>query len=236
VVERTIPFAHIYNFRDLGGYRAADGRTVAWRRLFRADDLSRLTPADADVFAALGIRTVIDLRRPAEVAELGRVPEFTGIDYRHAHLPFQPWEFVEHTSPAERVAYLVARYRNMATDGGSGIGTALRVIAEADAAPLVVHCFAGMDRTGIVAALTLTLLGVDDETVAADYARSEAIVPVLFAAHNFTPSPAGNTPAAAMLGFLADLRAEHGSIEAYVKSIGVTGDHIAAMRAHLLAG
>jgi protein-tyrosine phosphatase len=234
VVERAVPFARVVNFRDFGGYETRDGRTVAWRRLFRSDDLSRLTPEDAERFAALGIRTVIDLRRPTEVAELGRVPEFTGVDYRHAHLVYPPWEPEDHADLDARITYLTARYQEMAAAGGDGIGAALRVIAEAEAAPVAVHCLVGMDRTGIVSALTLSLLGVPDETVAADYALSEAAAPVLQAMHSFGPFACPTTPAGAMLSFLAALRAEHGSVESYVKANGVTEAHIAAMRAHLL--
>ncbi|MBX6750466.1 MAG: tyrosine-protein phosphatase [Micromonosporaceae bacterium] len=233
-MERAIPFRRIYNFRDLGGYPTGDGRTVAWRRLFRSDDLSRLTIEDADRFAALGIRTVIDLRRPTEIAEIGRIPEFTGVDYRHAHLVYPPWGPEDYADLAGRISYLTERYREMAVTGGEGIGLALRSIAEAEAAPLAVHCFVGMDRTGIVSALTLSLLGVPDEVVAAEYALSEAAVPALQAAHNIRLSRFGVTPAGAMINFLAALRSEHGSLEAYAKSIGVTDDHIAAMRAHLL--
>lgn len=234
VMERAIPFARVYNFRDLGGYPTEDGRTVTWRRLFRSDDLSRLVLDDAEQFAALGIRTVVDLRRPTEIAQLGRVPEFTGVDYRPAHLIFPPWKAEDYVDLPGRISYLTARYQEMAIAGSDAIGSALRLIADADAAPLVVHCFVGTDRTGIVSALTLALLGVPDATVAADYALSEAAAPALQAAHNVGPFPFPTAPAEAMRRFLAALRAEHGSVEAYAKSVGVTDDHIAAMRSHLL--
>lgn len=234
MTERTIPFAQVYNFRDLGGYATSDGHVIAWRRLFRSDDLSRLTPDDADRFAALGIRTVLDLRRPTEIAELGRIPTSTSVDYRHVYLVHPPWEPATFTDSASYAAYLRERYREMSVDGREGIGTALRLVADVDTAPLVFHCFAGKDRTGIVAALTLALLGVADETIADDYARSEPADRALRASLGLEPSPVAVAPAEAMLGFLSDLRAAHGSIEAYVKSTGVTDDHIAAMRAHLL--
>jgi hypothetical protein len=235
VPDRAIQFNQVFNFRDVGGYRAGDGRIVVRRRLFRSDDLSRLTMEDADRFAALGIRTVIDLRRPTEIAELGRVPAFTGVDYRHVHLVHPPWQPARFAHPDDRVVYLVDRYREMSIDAGDGIGTALRLVAEADTAPVVVHCIAGKDRTGIIAALTLALLGVDDDTIAADYASSEAPDRALRALLGMEPSRTPTAPAAAMLGFFAELRATHGSIEAYVKRVGLTDDHIAALRAHLLA-
>jgi protein tyrosine/serine phosphatase len=231
----AIAFARIFNFRDLGGYRASDGRVVAQRRLFRSDDLSRLTIEDTARFAALGIRTVVDLRRPTEIAELGRIPEFAGVDYRHVHLVHQLWPQSDQTETAQRVAYLVDRYRDMSVEAGDGIGVALRLVAEADAAPLVVHCIAGKDRTGVVAALTLSLLGVDDDTIAADYALTEAADHALRVQLGKDPSRISVSPPEAMLAFLAGLRATHGSVEAYVKGIGVTDDHIEAMRNHLLA-
>ncbi|MBX6750467.1 MAG: tyrosine-protein phosphatase [Micromonosporaceae bacterium] len=234
VPDRAIPFSRVFNFRDLGGYPTIDGRTVAWRRLFRSDDLSRLTGDDAERFAGLGIRTVVDLRRPTEVAELGRVPSFAGVDYRHIHLVHQLWPPAEHTGPDDRVAFLIDRYREMAIEAREGIGEALRVIAEADAAPLVVHCIAGKDRTGIVAALTLYLLGVDEDAIIHDYTLSEPADASIRALLGKEPSRFPAAPAAVMHGFLSWLREHHGSVEAYVKSIGVTDDHITAMRAHLL--
>ena len=211
-----------------------DGRSVAWRRLFRSDDLSELTDTDAERFAALGIRTVIDLRRPAEIAELGRIPKFANVDYRHVHLIHQLWPAASHVETAERIAYLVDRYRELSVEAGDGIGTALRLISEAEASPTVVHCIVGKDRTGVLAALTLSLLGVDDDTIAADYALTEAAYAARRSHLSKEPSRLPVSPPEAMRRFLTGLRAEHGSVEAYVKSIGVTADHVAALRAHLL--
>jgi protein tyrosine/serine phosphatase len=230
-----VTFTDLYNFRDLGGYRNADGRTVAWRRLFRSDDLGRLAcDEDQDRFRALGIRTVVDLRRPEEVAESGRVPAFTGLAYHHLHLVHPQWDPQDSSGLAERTNFLVARYSEMAATGGDAIGEALRLIADARSAPLVVHCIAGKDRTGLVSALTLSLLGVDDEAIGADYALSETSEAAFRAARGEQPKPYMVSPAAAMTGFLDELRAGYGSIEAYAKSIGVSEDHSAAMRAHLL--
>jgi len=78
---RNLGFSATYNFRDVGGYTGLDGRTVRWRRLFRSDALHRLGEADTDAFAALGVRTVIDLRRPFEIERFGRVAERYGLDH-----------------------------------------------------------------------------------------------------------------------------------------------------------
>ena len=238
--ERGVPFTDVYNFRDLGGYRTADGGTVAWHRLYRSDDLGRLGDADLDHFASLGIRTVVDLRRPNEVADLGRIPELDGVTYRHVHMAHPPWPSHRFTDNAERTAFVIERYREMSEAGGAAIGEALRLIADADTAPLVVHCIAGKDRTGIVSALTLSLLGVDDDTIADDYTLSEAAEPQAWAYYArikpdvVRPANIIFSPREAMLAFLEDLRATHGSVEKYASAIGVTDEDVAAMRGHLL--
>ncbi len=240
--ERDVPFERVFNFRDLGGYKTSDGRSVVWNRLFRADDLSRLTEADRERFAQLGIRTVIDLRRPNEVEIDGRIPQYDGFSYRHVHLIHPLWPRAEFRDAADRVRYVIERYRELSTEATAGIGEAMRLIADADTSPLVFHCIAGKDRTGVVAALTLTLLGVADDDVADDYALSERAEE---AAWNFRasldPTLVGGRwthievcPREAMLGFLDDLRSRHGTVENYAAEIGVSKDHIAAMQHHLL--
>ena len=235
VGDRRVTFQELFNFRDLGGYPTADGQQVAWRRLYRSDNLGRLSGQDAAQFTALGIRTVVDLRRPSELTEHGRLPDLAGVAYHHLHLIHPAWERSPEDDLPARTAYLIDRYTEMAAAGGDAIGDALRLIAQSSSAPLVFHCMAGKDRTGIVAALTLALLGVDDATVAADYALSEAPDEAYRMRHALNPAPYVVVPAAVMTGFLGALRDGHGSIEGYVKSLGVTADDIAAMRDHLLA-
>jgi protein tyrosine/serine phosphatase len=239
--ERAISFDNVFNFRDLGGYRAADGRTVRWGRLFRADDLCRLGDDDLARLGALGIRTVIDLRRPEEITRSGRVPagEYT---YLHAHVEHADWRSAEFTTPADRNDYLVERYMEMAEMGGTALGRALRTIADPAAAPVVFHCIAGKDRTGLVAAFTLHLLGVGDDDIAADYALSEAAEEGNFDWYAARYPDVTDrrwekytvTPRDAMLEFLGAVRERWGSVEAYLRSIGVTPEHAVAMRGHLL--
>jgi protein-tyrosine phosphatase len=64
--ERRLPLQGAVNFRDLGGYRARDGRHVRWGRIFRSDSLAELSDADVDVVAALGLRAICDLRADSE--------------------------------------------------------------------------------------------------------------------------------------------------------------------------
>ena len=74
IPSRSVTLTGVFNFRDLGGYATADGRTTRWRTLFRADGLDRLTPADVEVLRPYGLRTVVDLRMAHELEERGRFP------------------------------------------------------------------------------------------------------------------------------------------------------------------
>ena len=239
--DRNLTFSSIYNFRDVGGYAAADGRTVRWRRLFRSDSLHSLGEADRAAFAELGIRTVVDLRRPFEVERHGRVPHHDGLDYRNIVLEHLDWNSVEHPPGTVHERWLADRYLNFAEDGRTALGTALSIIADPAAAPVVVHCMAGKDRTGVTCALALSLIGVSDEDIAADYALTTTSMASLVA-HLREKDPAivdgqehmFDSPAEAMTMFLTDLRERHGSVEAYVREIGLKDEQVAAMRDHLL--
>lgn len=214
-MERSYSFDGVFNFRDIGGYAGLDGRTVRWGRVFRSDSVHRVAPAS---LPGLGVRTVIDLRRPREVSRDGRVVDYPGLDYRHIHPEHPEWGLAAEGETMER--FIADRYRELASIGSAGIGAALKVIADPSAAPVVVHCVAGKDRTGVVCALTLSLVGVSDDDVAADYALSTA------ASERFSawlrsslpsakepPAPFMASPAAAMHLFLSELRAEHGSVD-----------------------
>lgn len=234
-------FSVLFNFRDVGGYAARDGRTVRRRRLYRSDSLHRIDGADRVAFDALGIRTVVDLRRPGEVAQFGRVPEYDGLLYHHIHPEHRDWAEVPYDERLGLARYLADRYLDLAETGAAGIGEAIGILADETSAPVVVHCVAGKDRTGVVCALALSVLGVDEAVIAEDYALSTA-ASERFTAWLSTQTPAGaplplpylSSPAEAMLLFLAGLRRRHGSAERYLLDTGVTPAQLAALRTHLV--
>ncbi|WP_371685799.1 tyrosine-protein phosphatase [Micromonospora sp. MW-13] len=239
--HRRISFSTMFNFRDVGGYPTGDGRAVAWGRLYRSDSPHRIDGADRDAFVALGIRTVIDLRRPFEVARDGRVPELDGLTYRHIHPEHTAWSESQYEPGSSLARYLADRYADLAGTGAAGLAEAVGLIADGAAAPVVVHCVAGKDRTGIVCALTLSALGVSDADIAADYAlsteaaaRFSAWVAATTPETEELPAPFLASPAEAMSLFLTELRAGHGSAEEYLRHAGVTDAQLAALRDHLL--
>lgn len=232
-------FSTVFNFRDLGGLAGINGRTVHYGRLYRSDSLHRLTQEDSEKLTSLGVRTVLDLRRPTEITRDGRVPDLPGLTYFNLHPIHREWNMGHYAGHPER--YLADRYLDMAEEGIDGFGAALRLISDADRAPIVMHCFAGKDRTGVLAALTLALLGVSEAEIMADYAASGAAQSPISA--HFTPPPplppalpphVTACPPQAIGLFLTELTQRHGSIYGYARTAGVTALHIEALRAHLL--
>ncbi|KAB8190984.1 protein-tyrosine-phosphatase [Nonomuraea phyllanthi] len=231
----------MHNFRDLGGYRAADGRTVRWGRLFRSDSLAKLRGADWDRFLALGVRTVIDLRYPWEIEARGRVPHHDGMAYHNLSIEHRPYDQAEIDPDADPWRYLADRYAEVAADGVAELRRALELIASADE-PLVFHCASGKDRTGLVAALVLSLLGVAEEDVVRDFALTERATGRLVADWR-AANPGrelrwpgyGRAPAEIMRLFLADLTAAHGSVRSYVTDgLKVDEEVVARLRDGLL--
>ncbi|MFI7641421.1 tyrosine-protein phosphatase [Nonomuraea sp. NPDC049400] len=240
-MRRNIAFEHLHNFRDLGGYRTADGRTVRWGRLFRSDSLAKLRGPDWDRFLALGVRTVIDLRYPWEIEAKGRVPHHDGVAYHNLSIEHRPYDQAEIDPDVDPWRFLADRYAEVALDGVEELRRTLEVIASADE-PLVFHCASGKDRTGLVAALVLSLLQVREGDIAADFALTELATGRLIADWR-AANPGrelkwpgyGRAPAEIMRLFLSDLTAAHGSVQGYVTDqLGVHEELILGLRSRLL--
>ncbi|MFF7443328.1 tyrosine-protein phosphatase [Streptomyces sp. NPDC008122] len=243
-MRRHISFDRLHNFRDLGGYRTADGGTVRWEVLYRSDSLGKLAdagPADLERFRALGVGTVIDLRYPWEIAGKGRLPETEEVSWHNLSIEHRPYD-QEAIDPAlDPWRYLADRFAEVAEDGAEELRTALELIAAADG-PLVFHCASGKDRTGLLAAVVLGLLGVPDEEILADFALTELATERLIddwrAAHPGREPrwPGyGRAPADVVRLFLADLRERYGSVHGYVTGhVGLDPEVVTALRSRLV--
>lgn len=249
VADRQASFDQVFNFRDLGGYVAAGARRVRWGRLYRSDSLHQLTDGDLDTFRHLEIRTVIDLRTEIEVAELGHFPVERHPLERH-HLPIinRTWEDDDRLPVAtdDRAAeFLTARYVDMLEQGAASLAAIMAVLARQDACPAVMHCAVGKDRTGVTAALVLSVLGVADDLIVHDYTLSALGMARIedwlvenspADAEQWASQPASwlASPPAAMASLLTHLRAEYGSAERYLLAQGVRPATIESLRANLL--
>ncbi len=241
-VERIIEFERLLNVRDLGGLRTEDGRTVRSGLLYRADALSKLNgagPDDLQRFAKLDLRTVIDLRYPWEIERKGRVPGADALDWHNLSIEHHPYDqsMDKPGQPSDR--FFADRYAETAFDGKVEIRAALELIADVDSAPLAFHCKSGKDRTGIIAALILTLMGVPEAQIVEDYALTEEVRPRFLAewesqnrigAASPLHSHAFRAPARAMELFLLELARDYGSVRGY---IAATGADVPALTAAL---
>jgi protein-tyrosine phosphatase len=169
--ERLVTLVGAFNFRDLGGYRGRDGRATRWGQLFRSDTLHELTQRDVEVLRSLGLATIVDLRTARELGHTGRGPLASEpIAYRHLSVIKDGGGGGETVgAPATPGEELGERYLWYLDEGRPALVEALRLLTEPAHLPLVFHCAAGKDRTGVLAALVLDIVGVDPHLIVADY-------------------------------------------------------------------
>ncbi|RVT91083.1 tyrosine-protein phosphatase [Sphingomonas crocodyli] len=250
--ERLLPLEGGQNFRDLGGYRTADGRTVKWGVLYRSGVMNGLTAKDFSYLSSRHLRTVVDLRSTSE-----RTREPVAWPKENATVVLTR----DYAMDNGALGALLAKPGINAADVRANMATGYRSIPNefapqfrmlvnellADQAPLAFNCSAGKDRTGVGAAILLSILGVPRETVIQDYLLSNQY---------FRPkAPASDDPAMAAFRNLppdaikalmgvdrtyieaafATMDAYPGGIDGYYKEkLGLDATKIAALRAEYL--
>jgi hypothetical protein len=234
-----------YNFRDLGGLPTTDGGRIRSGRLFRSDTLQALTDDDvACLVDELGVASVVDLRSPAETVEEGRGPLTShprqAITYVNVPLGLAKIAFHE-VEPDP--GYLTADMYLQQLGEDPSVPLALELISVLAARPTVVHCAVGKDRTGVVVALILLLVGVDSETVVKDYMASEANIERMvdrlrgwprYAGHmGVIPDEFYRVEEKAIRTTLAELGTRHGGAEEWARERLRPGT-VDALRAHLV--
>jgi protein-tyrosine phosphatase len=250
VTTRRITLEGPINFRDLGGYETTDGRRVRWNRLYRSDSLHTVTPEDIPLLRDLGIRTAIDFRSSDEIGRLGIGP-LGEVSVAHVHCPTFDRARNESDDDTVRLPFEATTaadfYEQMLAHGSGAYVAAMSSIVDADALPAVFYCLAGKDRTGCFAAVVLGLLGVDDETIVADYALTQEIVPLLTerrlqrdgAEAEATrwvgiPEDLKEARARTMEDLVEKVRARWGGWAGYASTVGVADDVIERLRDALL--
>jgi rhodanese-related sulfurtransferase len=229
----------LVNFRDLGGLPLMTGGTLPSGRFYRSGTLEHLSQTEAGELASnLALATVIDLRAPAErkwshlfpdKVEVLEIPFLTEID--------PGWERPKDQSPRA----VASRYLEMLELQGREALHAIITAITPDAVPMVIHCAAGRDRTGIVMALLLSITGITDEAIASDYAKSGPVLQHL-ASDSATAgilepdlSNEYETSPETMRRFLGGVRELYGSSEELAISSNLRADDIQTARATLLA-
>lgn len=242
VGTRHVECEGAFNIRDLGGYPTADGSTTRWQTIYRADGLHRVDQQAARQLRDLGWQTVIDLRTFGEldhgvyrcdVAEVVHLPVIQEI-----------WDPALVDAATDPVAFLIERYLEMLDVGHGAFSAAVEILAADERRPAVFHCSAGKDRTGVLAAMILSVAGVPDEVIAADYALSGVAMdrmldwyrtnqPEVIDRMAQQPAAFLSCPEEAMLGFLGRVRERNGSFEDYLVGAGTAPEALEDLRTQL---
>ena len=226
---RDIRFEAVFNFRDLGGYWTRGGQTVAWRRLFRSSELHHMTSHDMiQLKEEIRLRSVIDLRNSRQLvpfsplnevgAEYYNIPLIDGVNDKED-------VYQDFSNMGEVYSYYASH-----EEFGRRVVEALEIIAEPDNLPLVFHCSAGKDRTGVLTAIVLGILGVTDEDIIEDYTMTAPYMKELINRWNSdpkSPEDLSNVPEylleaspESMTFFLSTLKREYGSVRRYIEAHG----------------
>jgi protein-tyrosine phosphatase len=224
-LPHVVPLKGGSNFRDLGGYRTSEGRTVRRGAVFRSAHLGNLTGEDRSALGKLGVRTIVDLRGVNEAAETPHAIDGLACRIVGAHIEPGVGEKIRgavadgSATPHVMMGFLTDHYRDYPRRCAPGFRTLFATLSDGTHRPLVFHCTAGKDRTGFASALLLTLLGVPWDTVMEDYLRIiEARTPYLEAAFEV-------------------VRTDFGTPEAFAeKALGLDPAARARLQADLLEG
>jgi protein-tyrosine phosphatase len=238
--QRLLAWEGTYNARDLGGYPTRDGGETRWGAIVRADNLAQLTEAGRRSLVDYGVRRIIDLRKPEELAMYPNPFAATGT---HG-VEFINISMVDPAvTPPEVFTTLANDYKRIVDSFAPAIAEVMRSVAGAPEGTVLIHCHAGMDRTGIISAMLLDLAGVPEEIIAADYALTgELLRPVLEEWIENGPGErawreqerATHAPLAeVMREVLVHLHEKYGGTAEYLQRAGVTASEIDRIRQRL---
>ena len=190
------------NTRDLAGLPTPAGEVLP-HRLIRSDNLDQLTPESLATVESCGISRFVDLR---STWECEKFPSPYGSDPRWRNVPL--WEPADEDAPGFD---LYEQYRTLIDNHATRVGSAIATIADAPPGCVLVNCHAGLDRTGIVIALTLDLIGVPPELIGSDYGAQPDVI----------------------LRLLTHVRQRYGGTYDYLLQAGVTDGQLGGLRSRL---
>jgi len=243
--ERHFAFEGCFNFRDIGGYLTKEGKKIKKGIYFRTGRQDRMSEKDLAELKNLKISTQIDLRKPEEILDQGKGPlKNMGADY--INIPIIP------DGGSDQLSRLVGdtgisgkRYLGYLEFGPESWLKIFEILANKDSLPLVLHCTAGKDRTGVSTAFLLSVLGVDRDLIEADYKLTnldtERQADFIENSGGFPEGVdreamilAAGVPEDAMKVFLDGVESRWGSVLGYLEEIGITKNQMNAIRDNFL--
>lgn len=251
--ERRLPVAGTFNFRDLGGYPTADGRTTVWGHVFRSDNFGQVQPETWRQLHEMGLREVFDLRHDAErsrdpsaiPSDVAIAVSTLGIGGEAAEAPDVVELLASGGDGGFGLDFMLDLYQDLVENHGPVFATLLGHLADRSRLPAVFHCTAGKDRTGVAAALLLRVLGVEPDLVLDDYElstryrsnpRIEILRPRLEAAGVDIAAvrPFLSAPRPALAKALDTIDEQYGSVESFLLAHGLNSTTPARLRELLL--
>lgn len=229
-----IPMEGAFNFRDMGGIPTADGRHTRWGKLFRSDDLHKLTSVDLDYLASIPIASVVDFRSESEMKSApDKLPE-GAVNYPFSIDPGNLSAAADLSALAETDmdSLMIQIYIMLVTEEENinRYRDFFALLQNKENLPLVFHCSAGKDRTGIGAALTLFALGVDEDEIMKDYLLSNQFIVKKYAAYVAQYpelKPLFEVKPEYLNSAIQRIKKDHGHVENYlVNVLGVDIDRI----------
>ncbi|MDF7666383.1 tyrosine-protein phosphatase [Orbaceae bacterium ESL0727] len=236
IADTHLPMDGGYNFRDLGGIRTKDGHHIKWDKFIRSDELGHLTNSDLTYLSSLPLVTVVDFRRPDEITKLpDRLPQSVKNDVQlnivSANL--KPGS----TSKEDVRDWMIFINEELVTDKTiqNTYKEFFKLVQDESKLPLLFHCSAGKDRTGMGAALILYALGVDEDTIFKEHMLSnkylkEKYAPII--AKQPELQPQFEVQEAYFRKAFDRIKQDHGSVDNYLTN--VLGVDIPKMKAMYL--
>ena len=225
--SRILPLEGGFNFRDMGGYKSTTCKTVKWRTVFRSDEMGHLTPSDLDYLSNIPLLTVVDFRSENEIeAAPDKFPTSVVNAYELTITPGNHSGIgdIGKLSAANGEEFMKEINRSMVTDPAivERYKTFFALLQNEKQIPLLFHCSAGKDRTGLGAALFLVSLGVDEKTIFEDYLLSNQLLEDKY--KSLTDSlpqlkPLFEVRPQYLHAAFDRIKKDHGSVEKYLQNI-----------------
>ncbi|SEO83534.1 tyrosine-protein phosphatase [Paenibacillus sp. OV219] len=252
--ERKVNLQGAFNFRDLGGYKTTDGKTVKWGKLYRGEELGHLTAQDLEYVKRMNIKTDVDYRTDAEVNAM-KDPVVAGMKYVRTD-EGNPGSTADLNTMIKSgvlkdeasAVQMLAGFNKQMVNAPKFYVQLMELLNDPSNMALIQHCTAGKDRTGLGSAIILLTLGVDEQTVMNDYLlsnfyRADANKATIEALKKQIPDENVIKAMSALMGVqkeflqaaLDEMKAKYGSIDAFIeKGLGVTKEERAKLKAMYL--